>query len=247
MEDLDAERNEIDVEINDHSAASRNNNQHTIQVRACDDVDDSEISLADSNELASSTRTVESENLQTEISVDEGTTSNNMNNLQENLAEVCRHFSPAGFASDNGTINPDELTKQLRSVTKFAQTQRKELYQAKYALNALMQEHVSLKSKNAKCCCEGNESNLAKKSLAELNQMEDQVRGSLDRILKAKEVACNNMEEARVCVICKVNPKSVLFLNCRHLCVCHECGHLDVLVQCPLCRKEIREKINVYA
>lgn len=124
---------------------------------------------------------------------------------------------------------------------------RGELYQAKFALNELMKENEMLKGKLAVYCEDNIESFLTKKSLVELNSIEEQVRRSLDRIVKAKEVASSNLEDARVCVICKENPKSVLFLNCRHLCVCNECGHLEILVHCPLCRMEIREKINVYA
>ena len=90
-------------------------------------------------------------------------------------------------------------------------------------------------------------SNLAQKTLAELNSLEEKVKTSLDRIVKAKEVASSNLEDERVCVICRENPKSVLLMNCRHLCVCSDCGHLDVLVQCPLCREHITERINVFS
>ena len=110
-----------------------------------------------------------------------------------------------------------------------------------------MKENEILKSKLTIYWGDAIESSLAKMSMSELNSLEDEVRRSLDRIVKAKEVASSNLEDARMCVICKENPKSVLFMNCRHLCVCNECGHLDILVQCPLCRMEIREKINVYA
>jgi len=90
-------------------------------------------------------------------------------------------------------------------------------------------------------------SNLAQKSLAELNSLEEKAKHSLDRIAKAKEMASSNLEDERVCVICRENPKSVLLMNCRHLCVCSDCGHLDVLVQCPLCREPITERINVFS
>ena len=94
----------------------------------------------------------------------------------------------------------------------------------------------------------GNINNLlAQKSLAELISLEERAKSSLDRIIKARELASSNLEEERVCVICRENPKSVLLMNCRHLCVCSECGHLSVLVHCPLCREIITERINVFS
>ena len=94
----------------------------------------------------------------------------------------------------------------------------------------------------------GNINNLlAQKSLAELISLEERAKSSLDRIIKARELASSNLEEERVCVICRENPKSVLLMNCRHLCVCSDCGHLAVLVHCPLCREIITERINVFS
>ena len=94
----------------------------------------------------------------------------------------------------------------------------------------------------------GNINNLlAQKSLAELISLEERAKSSLDRIIKARELASSNLEEERVCVICRENPKNVLLMNCRHLCVCSDCGHLAVLVHCPLCREIITERINVFS
>ena len=153
--------------------------------------------------------------------------------------------------SSDGT-DPEELMNQLSHMTQLAHIQSRELYQAKYALSELMAEHDTLKEELAIFCGEDDdtESSLSQKTLAELNSLEQQVKRSLERIVKAKEVTIKSMEEDkedRVCVICKENPKSVLLMNCRHLCVCNECGHLDVLVQCPLCRELIAERINVFA
>lgn len=152
-----------------------------------------------------------------------------------------------GESDNTNRTVPGDYVENDEHVNLAHETERREVYQAKYALNELVKENEVLKCKLAMYCEDNNESSLAKKSLAELNTLEEQVRRSLDRIMKAKELASSHLEDARTCVICKENPKSVLFLNCRHLCVCNNCGHLDILVQCPLCRMEIREKINVYA
>ena len=152
-------------------------------------------------------------------------------------------------------------------MTNFAQTQTQELYQTKYALNKLEQENEALKNELARCSTttdttadntnddttDSNSSaaDLTNKSLAELNNLETKAKKTLDQIIKAKEVASTQLEEEmeqlRTCVICKEHTKSVLLMPCRHLCCCDECGHLDVLIQCPLCREPITERINVFS
>lgn len=46
------------------------------------------------------------------------------------------------------------------------------------------------------------------------------------------------------CVVCWTEKKSVLFLPCRHLCSCKACA--DKTTQCPLCRKTIQQKTDVF-
>jgi hypothetical protein len=132
-----------------------------------------------------------------------------------------------------------------------------ELYKSKYALNEVIQERDKLKNKLAIFLGGGGGGGgggedgcgidiLSHKSLAELNELEEQVKRALSCIVKAKEVASSNLEDARMCVICKERPKCVLYMPCRHLCACQDCGHSNRLVQCPLCRQNILERINVY-
>ena len=147
---------------------------------------------------------------------------------------------------DGSWGSSEAILGQLQHMTQLANSVSKELYQAKFALNELMQERDSLKNELA-ILSGDNESDLSHKTLAELNSLEVQVKRALDRIIKAKEMASSNMEEERVCVICKENSKNVLLMPCRHMCVCGSCGFLDVLVQCPLCREQISERIKVFA
>jgi len=46
------------------------------------------------------------------------------------------------------------------------------------------------------------------------------------------------------CVVCFVNKRKVLFLSCKHDICCISCS--NKLVNCPLCRMEISEKIDHY-
>ena len=55
------------------------------------------------------------------------------------------------------------------------------------------------------------------------------------------------LEEEQSCVICRENPKTVLLMTCKHLCVCSECGNMEELDRCPLCREMIDKRITVYS
>ncbi|XP_014661585.1 PREDICTED: uncharacterized protein LOC106804774 [Priapulus caudatus] len=49
-----------------------------------------------------------------------------------------------------------------------------------------------------------------------------------------------------LCVICQDGEKTVLFLPCRHLCVCEECGTKALAQKCPMCREYVHRIIHVY-
>jgi hypothetical protein len=54
-------------------------------------------------------------------------------------------------------------------------------------------------------------------------------------------------DDGKACVICMDAEKSVLLLPCRHLCVCVGCSQEPRLVQCPICREPIAEKMHVFS
>ena len=47
------------------------------------------------------------------------------------------------------------------------------------------------------------------------------------------------------CVICLDRKPNVLFVKCRHTCVCEECEKTHPSTQCPCCRTEISEKLLI--
>jgi len=46
------------------------------------------------------------------------------------------------------------------------------------------------------------------------------------------------------CVVCLEGEKVVLFSSCLHLVCCKSCA--EKLTNCPMCRKEISQKVNVF-
>ena len=47
------------------------------------------------------------------------------------------------------------------------------------------------------------------------------------------------------CVICLDRKRNVLFVKCKHTCVCEECEEAHPSTQCPCCRTEISEKLLI--
>ena len=142
------------------------------------------------------------------------------------------------------------LQRELNELMKERDEDSKIIMALSQKLEILLEENTDLRDQLVKTTevsdkdeAAGDITNLAQKSLAELNSLEEKVKQSLDRIVKAKEVASNALEDEKLCVICRENPKSVLLMNCRHLCVCSDCGNLDVLISCPLCREPISERL----
>ena len=45
-----------------------------------------------------------------------------------------------------------------------------------------------------------------------------------------------DLDVSNLCLICMTNKKDVVFLKCKHLCVCSKCVEMITKQQCPLCR-----------
>jgi len=73
-------------------------------------------------------------------------------------------------------------------------------------------------------------------------------KGNTEQFQQNQEQEC----EPALCVICQDQPKSVLVLPCRHMCMCIDCARTVVSGThsqrriCPLCRGNIRIIMNVY-
>ena len=88
---------------------------------------------------------------------------------------------------------------------------------------------------------------LSKQSIDETERLEDKLRDTVDRVVASKMSKLSQQVEHRVCVICQVEPKTILLMPCRHLCVCKQCSTNEKLESCPLCRQSISEKMVVYS
>ena len=149
------------------------------------------------------------------------------------------HDSGNNSSDDDFSVSNNDDTSSMSQL-------RLQLYQAKYAINEVTKDRDDLKvelDKFKPLFGNKEDDSLAHKSLNELQTLERQVKMALDRIEKAKQ----NLEEEKLCVICRENPKVMLIMPCRHLCVCEECGHRVELDRCPLCRNAIAERFSVFS
>ncbi|NXR96480.1 MUL1 ligase, partial [Hypocryptadius cinnamomeus] len=76
-----------------------------------------------------------------------------------------------------------------------------------------------------------------------LRQMQEEFRQAQERLTNAEggEVLKN------ACVVCLSSTKSCVFLECGHVCSCHECYQaLPIPKKCPICRQGITRVVPLY-
>lgn len=56
-----------------------------------------------------------------------------------------------------------------------------------------------------------------------------------------------NSTDDNACVICRDEPRNIVLMPCRHLCLCVECsGSVRTIRTCPLCRIPIKNTLSVF-
>ena len=63
---------------------------------------------------------------------------------------------------------------------------------------------------------------------------------------KQLEKINNEVDDKYKCSICYEHDRTVVFLPCKHLCCCANCGKVDVTLNCPICREDINSRINIF-
>jgi hypothetical protein len=86
--------------------------------------------------------------------------------------------------------------------------------------------------------------------VAVLDELEATHREAMARITaeRSRRMAelMRKEKDTTICVVCQEEKKSVLLLPCRHLCLCGACARRDELLQCPLCREDIAQRVDVF-
>ena len=84
----------------------------------------------------------------------------------------------------------------------------------------------------------------------QVEELREQVReqsaiiGTLCR--NSKQNNNNERWDKYLCISCYNDCKSILFFPCLHIVYCENCAKKDKLMVCPICRKPITEKKNIF-
>jgi len=59
-------------------------------------------------------------------------------------------------------------------------------------------------------------------------------------------IITSNLFNERLCVICLSNERNVVFIPCNHMCTCIDCGSIQSIQTCPICRSNIQDKLCIF-
>jgi len=68
----------------------------------------------------------------------------------------------------------------------------------------------------------------------------------LRRRIESSERVESDESKQIVCVICMDNLCNLVCLPCKHLALCTYCGQKQDVTTCPICRTELKEKMQIY-
>ena len=99
-------------------------------------------------------------------------------------------------------------------------------------------------------CAFGDADALSGLALEEIEQLETLCYTGLGEIRK-RRMTLNEAEERERrksldCAICLENPRAVAFAPCGHIACCKVCAANPTLDQCPLCKRGVGSKVNVF-
>ena len=91
---------------------------------------------------------------------------------------------------------------------------------------------------------------LSELSVAKLGELENRVSTALKNIQRkkafrmAEQMQQKEVADLKACCICLTKDKCILFQPCKHICTCEECARN--MSDCPICRKPIRNYVQVF-
>mmetsp|Transcript_7441 Transcript_7441/g.13171 ORF Transcript_7441/g.13171 Transcript_7441/m.13171 type:complete len:167 (-) Transcript_7441:39-539(-) len=139
--------------------------------------------------------------------------------------------------------------KALKKTKRLATAQARELAGVKEQMDRLREQKKAVDDKLALLTGQ----RLDQMTIAEAEILEQDLQAYVSTVRQHKEKLKEKLLKeqlesaaAAVCVVCQENVKSVLILPCRHLCLCQGCSENDELRTCPLCRENIKSKIQTF-
>ena len=85
---------------------------------------------------------------------------------------------------------------------------------------------------------------------SELAELEESASDALSRIQeRRRDELESRFEEARArqqCIICMDAERAVVFMPCAHLVTCQQCGSRPQMHHCPLCSRQIEQRLSIF-
>lgn len=166
---------------------------------------------------------------------------------QQNCRRAKRKF-------ESGTSNENEITDADQI---FDDEQRERLYAQLEVLGRVTAEQYRQLQDSAQVIenqkqriqlLQGEVSTVSSvSSLEEVRSLIQQQRTTITALEKQEAKLIRDLPNQKFCVICKEVEKSVVLLPCRHMCLCEACSRIEKLTTCPMCRKGIESRMNIFA
>ncbi|CAD8199358.1 unnamed protein product [Paramecium octaurelia] len=75
-----------------------------------------------------------------------------------------------------------------------------------------------------------------------VNFLKEREKAKLDKLRGQKYLEINNYE----CQICFERPRNIIIKPCKHLSICYDCSQKLKKPQCPICKQQIEDKIEIF-
>merc|ERR1712167_286463 len=75
-------------------------------------------------------------------------------------------------------------------------------------------------------------------------RVQDEIIRRLTENVAALETQLSNTRDDKLCCICFAKEKDVLFLPCKHICICAQCRLKLDPYRCPMCKQDIRSYLH---
>ena len=76
------------------------------------------------------------------------------------------------------------------------------------------------------------------------HKVQDEIIRRLQQDKKMLQREIRMVNDDRLCCVCQDAEKDVLFLPCKHICVCGGCRSKLVPGRCPVCKQDIRSYLH---
>lgn len=87
---------------------------------------------------------------------------------------------------------------------------------------------------------------LSSMNMQAIIKLEGTLQSALSIVSIEKEAMKDRVQQFPTCIVCEENPKTILLMPCKHLCLCLTCSEHPTMKKCPICRQHIAYHVEAY-